>query len=56
MLTLKDLQRRFKRGRSTIYSWIETRGFPPASTFIGTRKLWSAEAVEAWARANPETE
>lgn len=44
--------------KHTLLRWIEERGFPPGETQrlpsgFGSIRLWSREAIRAWAEANP---
>lgn len=48
MLTRKEVEAHFKITRSTLYRWIEARGFPKPTCFNARNVRWRQSEVVAW--------
>lgn len=53
LLTMRQLLARVPVSRGTIYNLIKDEGFPKPVK-IGSRSLWRADAVDAWAKGREQ--
>ena len=47
-LKRQELETRYQVTKTTIYSWIKTRGFPPPIHFGANLVRWNKNIVDAW--------
>lgn len=47
-LTVKDLMNNFQVSKSTIYRWINERGFPEPVKLSPKASRWNSKDVEIW--------
>jgi len=47
-LNMRELEARYQVTKTTIYSWIKTRGYPKPIHFGANLVRWNSAKVDAW--------